>query len=100
MWFYEGRSPICFYDSSHDQNGDTFKNQYGFTIYWMGGPILWASKGHKHAGLSVVEDEYMTLTHVTRVLVVGPIFGLCCLCATNPRVRNTVDSRPRRIFLD
>ena len=57
------QEPICFYDSSHNQNGDTFKNQYGFIIYWMGGPILWASKGHKHAGLSVAEDEYMTLTH-------------------------------------
>ena len=32
----------------------------------MGGPILWASKGHKHAGLSVAEDEYMTLTHAYR----------------------------------
>ena len=42
--------PICFYDSSHNQNGDTFKNQYGFIIFWMGGPILWASKDHKHAG--------------------------------------------------
>jgi len=60
------REPICFYDSSHNQNGNTFKNQYGFVIYWMGGPVLWASKGHKHPGLSVAEDEYMTLTHAYR----------------------------------
>ena len=61
------REPIGFYDSSHNQDLVGFKSQYGFIIYWMGGPILWASKQHKQHSLSVSEDEYMACLPYTRV---------------------------------
>ena len=59
-------APICFYDSGHSQNLITHKSQYGFIVYWGGGPAVWKSKRHDHVGLHSSEDEYMALSHAFR----------------------------------
>jgi hypothetical protein len=55
--------PVCYYDSGFYQDAIGHKPQYGYVIYWAGGPLVWRSKKHVHIALSSSEAEYMTLTH-------------------------------------
>ena len=51
------------YDFGFYQDAIGHKPQYGYVIYWAGGPLIWRSKKHIHIALSSSEAEYMTLTH-------------------------------------
>lgn len=62
--------PIAFSDSSFHhgvkehgklQNNDC-KDQYGWVVMWLGGPIAYVSRKHKHVGHSTAHVEYMALS--------------------------------------
>ena len=58
--------PVCFYDSGFYQDLIGHKPQYGYVIYWAGGPLIWRSKKHTNIPLHTSEAEYMTITHAFR----------------------------------
>ena len=74
-YLYENRHQgICFnengektlrvyYDSSNKADYTDGKAQYGFVGMFMGGPIFWASRKHRHVGTSSTANEYMALKH-------------------------------------
>ena len=59
--------PVCFYDSGFYQDLIGHKPQYGYVIYWAGGPLIWRSKKHTNIPLHTSEAEYMTITHAFTV---------------------------------
>ena len=48
-------------DSGFYQDLIGHKSQYGFVIYWAGGPLIWRSKKHTIIPLNTSEAEYMAL---------------------------------------
>ena len=56
-------SPICYYDSSSKRDPKDSHAQYGWVIIMYGGPVMWSSKKHNHAGRSTTDDEYMAQAH-------------------------------------
>ena len=56
-------TPVCYYDSSDKKDPKDSKAQYGYVIIMYGGPILWSSKKHNHAGRSSTDNEYMCQAH-------------------------------------
>jgi len=58
--------PVCYYDSGFYQDLLGHKPQYGFVIYWAGGPLIWRSKKHTIIPLNTSEAEYMALCHAWR----------------------------------
>ena len=58
--------PVCFYDSGFYQDLIGHKPQYGFVIFWAGGPLIWRSKKHTNIPLNTSEAEYMALCHAWR----------------------------------
>ena len=74
-YLYENRHQgICFnengektlrvyYDSSNKADYTNGKAQYGFVGMFMGGPIFWQSRKHRHVGTSSTANEYMALKH-------------------------------------
>ena len=61
--------PVCYYDSSSKKDPKDSHSQYGYVIFMCGGPILWSSKKHSHAGRSTTDDEYMALGHATTAVM-------------------------------
>ena len=53
-------------DSGFYQDLIGHKPQYGFVIYWAGGPLIWRSKKHTIIPLNTSEAEYMALCHAWR----------------------------------
>ena len=47
--------PVCFYDSGFYQDLIGHKPQYGYVIYWAGGPLIWRSKKHTNIPLHTSE---------------------------------------------
>lgn len=58
--------PCCYFDSGFYQDLIGHKPQYGFVIYWAGGPLIWKSKKHTNIPLNTSEAEYMALCHAWR----------------------------------
>ena len=59
--------PYCHYDASNKNDPKDSKAQYGWIVFMFGGPILWASKKHKHVGVQgSMQNEYMASGHACR----------------------------------
>ena len=58
--------PACYYDSGFYQDLIGHKPQYGFVVFWAGGPLIWRSKKHSHIPLNTSEAEYMALCNAWR----------------------------------
>ena len=61
--------PVCYYDSSSKKDPKDSHAQYGYVIFLCGGPVMWQSKKHNHAGRSTTDDEYMALGHATTAVM-------------------------------
>ena len=62
-------TPVCYYDSSSKKDPKDSHAQYGYVIFMSGGPVMWQSKKHNHAGRSTTDDEYMALGHATTAVM-------------------------------
>lgn len=58
--------PVCYFDSGYRQKKLYDKPQYGYIIFWGGGPIIWKSKRHSQIPQSVSQAEFETITHAWR----------------------------------
>ena len=62
-------SPTCYYDASNKSDPSDSKAQYGWIVFMFGGPLLWASKKHKHVGVQgSMQNEYMAAGQACRQL--------------------------------
>ena len=57
---------MCYFDSGYRQKKLYDKPQYGYIIFWGGGPIIWKSKRHSQIPQSVSQAEFETITHAWR----------------------------------
>ena len=53
---------LCYYDSSNKGDHTDEKAQYGWVVMFMGGPLSWESKKHRHVGKSSSHNEYMSMS--------------------------------------
>ena len=60
------KTPICYYDASHNPDQIDGKAQYGYVFMLFNGPILWSSKKHNHVGMSSTQNEYMALSQASK----------------------------------
>ena len=61
--------PLGFVDASNKPDRHDGKCQYGYVIFWMGGPIIEISKKLKHIGLSSEHNEYMAMSFANQSIV-------------------------------
>ena len=53
---------LCHYDSSNKGDHTDKKAQYGWVVMFMGGPLSWEGKKHRHVGKSSSHNEYMSMS--------------------------------------
>lgn len=60
------RQPVSFSDATNEPDPKDMRRHYGYTIQWMGGPVVTSSKKVNHATAAVAANEFMAISHCTQ----------------------------------